>query len=356
MSHPPDLAPRSWRRLLRFLLASVPMPMPPELDLSALRRAPLFSQLSTDVFAEVVSHLELREFEAGQKLVVRDETGDEAFILLQGTAEVIVRAHDGQELPVERLGPSELFGERALTGPGNRRTATVRATSAGRLAAMSAANFERLSAGQNAQRVLSVRRAAYGIDSTGLKIMGYGEWHAHKHKTSNKRRAWRKLHLGVDGDGFIVASQLTDSSVDDGSVGVAMIERIEARIGRFTADGAYDTRAIYEALAAAGGFNPTIVIPPRKTASPSKPPEEPLQQRDAAIERITGVGRRQWRKKAGAHQQARAENGMYRYKRIIGDRLRAKTFDAQRREAMIAVNVINRMTALGMPEWVAIVA
>ena len=74
------------------------------------------------------------------------------------------------------------------------------------------------------------------IDSTGLKIMGNGEWHVLKHKTSNKRRAWRKLHLAVDGQGFIVASELTDSSTDDASVGVAMIERIEAEIARFTAD------------------------------------------------------------------------------------------------------------------------
>ncbi|MFT5432467.1 MAG: hypothetical protein ACI9OJ_003166 [Myxococcota bacterium] len=27
------------------------------------------------------------------------------------------------------------------------------------------------------------------IDSTGLKIMGAGEWHAHKHQTSNKKRS-----------------------------------------------------------------------------------------------------------------------------------------------------------------------
>ena len=39
------------------------------------------------------------------------------------------------------------------------------------------------------------------IDSTGLKMVGDGEWHASKHRTSNKRRSWRKLHLGVDGDG-----------------------------------------------------------------------------------------------------------------------------------------------------------
>ena len=47
---------------------------------------------------------------------------------------------------------------------------------------------------------------------------------------------------------------------------------------------------------------------------------------------------------------------MYRYKRIIGDRLRAQNCEAPKREALIAVNVINRMTALGMPESVKVVA
>ena len=65
------------------------------------------------------------------------------------------------------------------------------------------------------------------------------------------------------------------------------------------------------------------------------------------------MGRRQWRKEAGAHQQARAENGMFRYKRLIGDTLRARNPDAQKREAMIGVNVVNKMTALGMPVSVA---
>ena len=38
------------------------------------------------------------------------------------------------------------------------------------------------------------------VDSSGLKILGDGEWHAHKHQTKNKRRQWRKLHFGVDAD------------------------------------------------------------------------------------------------------------------------------------------------------------
>ncbi len=194
------------------------------------------------------------------------------------------------------------------------------------------------------------------VDSTGLKMVGDGEWHAYKHKAGNKRRSWRKLHLGVDEAGFIVASKLTDSSVDDASVGVTMIDQFDGTIGRFTSDGAYDTRAIYQALAASGTTDVTIVIPPRRTASVSQPADSVLEQRDAAIERAAQVGRRQWRKESGAHQQTRAENGMFRYKRIIGDHLRARTFGAQKREALMAVNAINRMTEFGMPRSEAIAA
>ena len=193
------------------------------------------------------------------------------------------------------------------------------------------------------------------IDSTGLKIVGDGEWHAHIHNTSNKRRSWRKLHLGVDGEGFVVTSRLTDSGGDDALVGVGMLEDLEASIAHFTADGAYDRKTIYKAIAGRGAPAVKIVIPPRKTASPSKSLGGALVQRDAAIERIAEVGRQQWRKESGAHQQARAENAMFRYKRVLGDRFRARMFDAQEREAMIGVLVINRMTELGMPESAAVV-
>ena len=97
-------------------------------------------------------------------------------------------------------------------------------------------------------------------------------------------------------------------------------------------------------------------MPPKKTAIVDSRAKGTWCQRNDAIERIGKVGRRQWRKEAGAHQQAHAENGMYRYKRIIGDRLRAKGRDSQKTEALIAVNIINRMTALGMPESAKIVA
>src|SRR3954464_14315257 len=52
------------------------------------------------------------------------------------------------------------------------------------------------------------------VDSTGLKLCGAGEWLVEKHGT-RRRRAWRKLHLGVDADtGQIVAAALTSNDVD----------------------------------------------------------------------------------------------------------------------------------------------
>ena len=68
------------------------------------------------------------------------------------------------------------------------------------------------------------------VDSTGLKILGCGEWNAHKHKASKKRRDWRKLHIGVDAEGFIVAAELTASSRDDASTLPALLDTIEVSV------------------------------------------------------------------------------------------------------------------------------
>ena len=55
-----------------------------------------------------------------------------------------------------------------------------------------------------APRVQTKARVASGalhliVDSTGLKLRGAGEWLVEKHGTE-KRRAWRKLHIGIDAD------------------------------------------------------------------------------------------------------------------------------------------------------------
>ncbi len=47
------------------------------------------------------------------------------------------------------------------------------------------------------------------VDSTGLSIVGEGEWAAAKHG-GRGTRGWKKLHLGVDRSGVIVAHALTE--------------------------------------------------------------------------------------------------------------------------------------------------
>jgi hypothetical protein len=45
---------------------------------------------------------------------------------------------------------------------------------------------------------------------------------------------------------------------------------------------------------------------------------------------------------------------MSRFKQILGARVRSRSEDGQTSEAMIGVNILNRMTELGMPESVAV--
>ena len=70
--------------------------------------------------------------------------------------------------------------------------------------------------------------------------------------------------------------------------------------------------------------------------------------------RVKEIGRRQWEKESGYHRQARVENTFFRYKTIIGARIRARHPQSQEAEVVMACNILNRMTGLGRPESFAI--
>ncbi len=56
------------------------------------------------------------------------------------------------------------------------------------------------------------------IDSTGLKVLGEGEWKVRKHG-AEKRRVWRKLHLAVGPVTHdIVAAEVSLENVHDAEV------------------------------------------------------------------------------------------------------------------------------------------
>ena len=75
------------------------------------------------------------------------------------------------------------------------------------------------------------------IDSSGLAIFGEGEWAAVKHGGKGIQ-GWRKLHLGVDETGVIVAQTLTEASIDDATTGVGLIEQVAGDIGTVIGDAA----------------------------------------------------------------------------------------------------------------------
>ena len=191
------------------------------------------------------------------------------------------------------------------------------------------------------------------IDSTGLKVYGEGEWKVRQHGWS-KRRTWRKLHLGVDETtGEVVATVLTDNATDDAAMVPALLDQVEDEIAAVGADGAYDKRKVYRELTAR---KITPIIPPQRNAriwqhGNCKALPHP---RDEALRYIRRHGRKKWKRDSGYHRRSKAENAMYRFKTIFGSSLWARTMENQRVEARIKSRVLNRMTALGMPESYAV--
>src|SRR3712207_5268442 len=87
------------------------------------------------------------------------------------------------------------------------------------------------------------------VDGTGLKLCGPGGWLAEKHGTK-RRRAWKKLHLGVDADtGRSVASARTDKDADDGAQVGRLVGQVDGPVASFPADGAFDRDDVYAAVA-----------------------------------------------------------------------------------------------------------
>ena len=189
------------------------------------------------------------------------------------------------------------------------------------------------------------------VDSTGLKLCGPGEWLVEKH-AARTRRSWRKLHIGVDADtGQIIAAELTDNDVDDGSRVGPLFEQIAGPVASFTGDGAYDRNDVYREV---GQRHPdaAVIVPPRSSAVPSATAQTVPTKRDRHLQLIAERGRMGWQRASGYNWRALVEADIGRYKRVIGDALRSRTEGRQTTEVAIAVASLNRMLELGRPEYV----
>ena len=188
------------------------------------------------------------------------------------------------------------------------------------------------------------------VDSTGLKVFGEGEWKTRKHGKS-KRRTWRKLHLAVNPQTQeIEAEVLTENSGHDADQVDDLLDQIDAKVGVFYGDGAYDQWKVYKTME-----KHTIrsVIPPRRNAKIKRhgnSSERPLP-RDAAIREIRRMGRKRWKETVGYHLRSLSETAMHRMKCCFGNKLKNRELRNQKTEVRLRSRILNHFTHLGLPQF-----
>jgi CRP-like cAMP-binding protein len=96
------------------------------LEVDALARIPLFSDLPRDAFLDVLERVHLRSARAGDPIVREGEEGHSMFAVAQGAVRVERRMASGVVRTLAQIGEGSFFGEMALLG-GGARLATVTA-------------------------------------------------------------------------------------------------------------------------------------------------------------------------------------------------------------------------------------
>jgi hypothetical protein len=173
---------------------------------------------------------------------------------------------------------------------------------------------------------------------------GKDEWHQEKHNVK-PRRSWKKLHLVVDDNNIIQGVELAEKSVHDSEVASDLLDQVQGLGDRYIADGAYDTKKVYEEIERQNE-NAKIVISPRENAVIS---DEWHAERNKTLDIIDKHGYKGWYKIRKYGFQNYAELSMQRYKKIIGPKMHSRDIRRQKNEAVIATSILNKFTTLGMP-------
>ncbi|MFS0754470.1 IS5 family transposase [Noviherbaspirillum sp. 1P10PC] len=185
------------------------------------------------------------------------------------------------------------------------------------------------------------------VDSTGIKMLGEGEWKTKKHG-ADYRRQWRKVHLGIDAATLeIRAMEVTHNSIGDAPMLPNLLDQIplEEAIASVSGDGAYDTKDCHEAIALR---HADAIIPTRKNAKPWKTNRTGAAARNEILRTTRCLGRTIWKRWSGYHRRSLVETKMRCFK-LLGEPIMARDFDRQVAELQVRAAVLNRFTRLGTP-------
>jgi hypothetical protein len=193
------------------------------------------------------------------------------------------------------------------------------------------------------------------IDSTGVQVIGEGEWKVLNHGKA-KHQLWRKLHIAIDAKSLdILAAEMTESVRLDGNTLPKLIKGIPDVIEQMTGDGAYDKKNCYQ-TAYERGAKP--VFPPQHNAAVQRNKIKKDPALIARDEAINFIGRgdsqeeqlKQWKLNNNYHRRSLVETTMSRLKFVFNDRMRSKNMQNQVTDLRIRCKIINKMNQLGLPK------
>lgn len=188
------------------------------------------------------------------------------------------------------------------------------------------------------------------IDLSGLKVFGEKEWLETKHGKQYQRKVWRKLHIGIEGQGFIVAREMTTHLTDDRSCVHSLLTQAKTENGHeLLADSGYDSHAVYHCLNEKN-INPLLPPPASAVISSTSPPT----LRDKTVDYIKKKGYWDWHTKTDYGRRNKVENTFYRLKTIFGRKTISRKWVNQDAETHLLCYLLNKMTELGMPKTIKV--
>src|SRR5437667_6166 len=106
------------------------------MTIDTLRQVPLFESLDNEAAGELCHLLESLDCKASTILFRAGDEGDAMYVIERGKVRICVRTTQGHELTLTELGRGDFFGEMALLGDGQRRSADAVVAEDARLAVL----------------------------------------------------------------------------------------------------------------------------------------------------------------------------------------------------------------------------
>jgi uncharacterized membrane protein len=111
------------------------------MTIETLRQVPLFESLDDEAARKLCQLLESSDCKAKTLLFRAGDEGDAMYLIERGKVRICVQDTDGREMMLTELGRGDFFGEMALLGDGQRRSADAIVAEDARLAVLSREHF-----------------------------------------------------------------------------------------------------------------------------------------------------------------------------------------------------------------------